>query len=55
MPQTGREFVEKESNSDFLLVDVTKRQVPRFTDYTVQKEEYSEKKNYIHKKLSYYR
>ena len=44
MPQTGGEFVKKESNSDFLLVDVTKRQVPRFTDYTVQKEEYSGKK-----------
>ena len=44
MPQTGGEFVEEESNSDFLLVDVTERQVPRSTDYEVQREEYSGKK-----------
>lgn len=44
MPQTGTEFIEKESDSDFLLVDVTEREVPRSIDYETQKEAYSGKK-----------
>ena len=39
MPQTGGEFVEHESNSDFLLFYVTQRQDPKSTNYEVYKEE----------------
>lgn len=44
MPQTGTTFIEKESQTEYLLVDVTERQVPRDTDYENQKEAYSGKK-----------
>lgn len=44
MPQTGTEYIEQDDGSDYLLVDVTERQVPRDTDYENQKEAYSGKK-----------
>ena len=44
MPQRGNEFVEQESSSDCMLVDVTECQVPRDIDYENQKEYYSGKK-----------
>lgn len=44
MPQTGKAFVEKNQDSEYLLADVTERQVPRDTDYENQKEAYSGKK-----------
>ena len=43
-PQKGGEFVEQESNSDFLLIGVTEIQVSRFTNYNVKYVEYSRKK-----------
>lgn len=46
MPQTGFEFVDYETASKCLLVDVTEREVPRSTDYENQKEAYSGKKKF---------
>ena len=44
MPQTGTYYAYQEENSDYLLMDVTERFVPRRTDIEAQKEEYSGKK-----------
>lgn len=44
MPQTGTYYACQEEDMDYLLMDVTERQVPRRTDMEAQKEEYSGKK-----------
>ena len=44
MPQNGYEYIEKESGSDFLIVDVTDYESTRSVDYQNQKESYSGKK-----------
>lgn len=44
MPQTGTYYACQEEEADYLLMDVTERQVPRRTDIEAQKEEYSGKK-----------
>lgn len=44
MPQIGTVFIEKDIQSDCLLVDVTERPIPRSIDYENQKEAYSGKK-----------
>lgn len=45
MPQTGDGFlIEKTETTEFVVIDVVERNVPRKTDYEAQKEEYSGKK-----------
>lgn len=44
MPQTGTHYQHQDTDSDYLLMDVTERKVPRRTDYEAQEEEYSGKK-----------
>lgn len=44
MPQTGTYYQHRDTASDYLLMDVTEREVPRRTDYEAQEEEYSGKK-----------
>ena len=44
MPQTGTSYTCHAEDADYLLMDVTERQLPRRTDMEAQKEEYSGKK-----------
>jgi len=44
MPQTGDQWVYQGEETDYLIGDVTERQVPRRSDHQAQKEEYSGKK-----------
>ena len=44
IPQSGYNYVHQDGQADYLLVDVTERQVGRRENYTGQKEEYSGKK-----------
>ncbi len=44
MPQVGYQFKEAPTSTEYLLVDVTERQVPRDIDRETQQEDYSGKK-----------
>lgn len=44
MPQSGYDYRNQDESVDYLLVDVTERQIGRRDDYEGQKEEYSGKK-----------
>lgn len=46
MPQTGTTYQYQEQETDYLLMDVTERAIPRRSDYEAQREEYSGKKKY---------
>ena len=47
MPQSGYSFKLPADNADYLLVDVTERQVVRDVDNDNQRDFYSGKKSYI--------
>ncbi len=51
MPQTKNVCSFQELDTDYILVDVTERQVTRSVDHDIQKENYSGKKNYIPLKI----
>lgn len=46
MPQTGTSYEYQEEKTDYLLMDVTERAIPRRSDHEAQREEYSGKKKY---------